>query len=143
MQWRPPQIVTIWEGRKSMPKADKLSPGAVRFLQEPQIAQFATVMPDGEPQVTPVWVDVEPDGSYVLVNTIVGHLKAKNTDRNPQVAVSVVDSQNPWRFTIVRGTVEEQRTEGADEHIDRMARKYIGQEKYPFRQPGDQRVILR
>ena len=126
-----------------MPKADKLSPGAVKLLQEPQLAQLATVMSDGSPQVTPVWVDVEPDGSHVLINTAEGRLKTKNTARNAKVAVSVVDSQNPWRYAIVRGEVVEQRREGADEHIDKMAQKYIGQEKYPFHRPDEQRVILR
>ena len=126
-----------------MPKADKLSPGAVQLLQEKQIAQLATVMPDGSPQVTPVWVDVEPDGSHVLINTADGRLKTTNVTRNPKVAVSVVDSQNPWRLVIVRGTVVEQRHEGADEHIDTMAKKYLGQATYPFRTPTEQRVILR
>ncbi len=126
-----------------MPKADKLSPGAVKLLQEKHLAQLATVMSDGSPQVTPVWVDVEPDGSHVLINTADGRLKMKNAARNPHVAVSVVDSQNPWRFAIVRGTVVEQRHEGADEHIDRMAQKYLGQEKYPFHRSDERRVILR
>ncbi len=90
-----------------------------------------------------MWVDVEPDGSHVLINTAEGRLKTKNTARNAKVAVSVVDSQNPWRYAIVRGEVVEQRREGADDHIDKMAQKYIGQEKYPFRRPDEQRVILR
>jgi PPOX class probable F420-dependent enzyme len=126
-----------------MPKADKVSSGAVKLLQEPQLAQLATVMADGSPQVTPVWVDIEPDGSHVLINTAATRLKSKNISRTPQVAVSVVDSQNPWRYVIVRGTVVEQSREGADEHIDRMAQKYLGQETYPFRRPDEQRVILR
>jgi len=126
-----------------MPKAEQLSSGGVKLLQEPQLAQFATVMADGSPQITPVWVDVEPDGSHVLINTAGGRLKTKNTSRNPEVAVSVVDSQNPWRYAVVRGTVVEQRYEGADEHIDRMAQKYLGKEKYPFRRPDETRVILR
>ena len=126
-----------------MPKADKLSPGAVALLQEKQLAHFATVMADGSPQVTPVWVDVESDGSYVLINTAEGRLKTRNVERNPHVAVSVVDSQNPWRYVIVRGEIVERRREGADEHIDKMAKKYIGADTYPFRNPAEQRVILR
>src|SRR5918912_3662641 len=98
-----------------MPRADTLSPGAVKLLQERQIAQVATVMADGTPQITPVWIDVEPDGSHVIVNTFEGSLKTKNTTQRQDVAVSVVDSQNPWRFAIVRGTVVERRTEGAEE----------------------------
>lgn len=126
-----------------MPKSDKLSSGGVKLLQEPQLAQFATVMADGAPQITPVWVDVEADGSHILINTAEGRLKTKNTSRNPDVAVSVVDSQNPWRYAVVRGKVVEQIHEGADDHIDRMAQKYLGQESYPFRRPDETRVILR
>lgn len=126
-----------------MPKTDKLSGGAVKLLQEKQIAQLATVMPDGSPQVTPVWVDAEPDGSHVLINSAEGRLKTRNTERDPRVAVSVVDAQNPYRFAIIRGEIVERRHEGADAHIDALAKKYLGQDSYPFRQPSEQRVILR
>jgi PPOX class probable F420-dependent enzyme len=125
-----------------MPKADKLSPGAVALLQEPQIAQLATTMKDGAPQVTPVWVDVEPDGSAVLVNTADGRIKTRNVERDPRVAISIVDSTNPYRYAIVRGTIVERRHAGADAHIDKMAKKYLGQDSYPFRTPTEQRVIL-
>ena len=90
-----------------MPKADTLSPGAIKLLQESQVAQFATVLPDGSPQVTRVWVDVEPDGRHVLINTADGNLKSQAIAQNPQVAVSVVDAHDPWRYVIVRGTVVE------------------------------------
>ncbi len=126
-----------------MPQADRLSPGAVRLLQEKQIAQLATVMPDGSPQVTPVWVDVEPDGSHVLVNTAEGRVKANNVSRDPRVAISVVDSQNAYRYAIIRGTLAERRHEGADQHIDKLAKKYLDKDTYPFRREGEQRVILR
>ena len=126
-----------------MPKTDKLSPGAVRLLQEKQLAHLVTLMPDGAPQVTPVWVDVEPDGSHVLVNTSDGRLKTRNVARNPEVAVSVVDRENAWRFVIVRGTVVERRHEGAEDHIDQLAKKYLGQDRYPWHDPSQPRVILR
>ncbi|MBA3947801.1 MAG: PPOX class F420-dependent oxidoreductase [Herpetosiphonaceae bacterium] len=126
-----------------MPKADKLSPGGVKLLQEKQIAQFATVMADNSPQITPVWVDVEPDGSHILINTDDSRLKTKNTTQNPEVAVSVVDSQNSYRYAVVRGTVVERRHEGASEHIDHLAQKYLGQERYPMHTPDESRVILR
>ena len=126
-----------------MPKAETLSPGAVTLLQEKQIAQLATTMKDGSPQVTPVWVDVEPDGSHILVNTAEGRVKTRNIERDPRVAVSVVDSQNPYRLAVVRGRIVERRHEGADQHIDKMAQKYLGQESYPWRNPQEQRVILR
>ena len=126
-----------------MPKSEKLSEGALKLLQEPQIAQFATVMKSGAPQVTPVWVDVEPDGGHILINTAEGRLKTRNSERDPRVAVSVVDSQNPYRLAVIRGTIVERTHEGADAHIDAMAKKYLGQDTYPWRNAEEQRVILR
>lgn len=128
-----------------MPPTDRLSDGAVRLLQEKQIANLATIMADGSPQVTPVWVDVEPDGRHILINTALGRLKANNIARDPRVALSVVDSGNPYRTVVVRGTIEDKvsAAEGADAHIDRLAKKYLGQEKYPFRTDKEERVMLR
>jgi PPOX class probable F420-dependent enzyme len=126
-----------------MPRTDRLSPGAVKLLEEKQIAQLATVMPDGSPQLTPVWIDVEPDGSHVLVNTAEGRVKTRNVERDPRVALSVVDSQNPYRYAIVRGEIVERRREGADEHIDKLSKQYLDKDIYPFRTPDMQRVILR
>lgn len=127
-----------------MPRADRLSPGAVKLLEEKQIAVISTSMPDGSPQSTPVWVDVEPDGSHVLVNTVRGHLKLKNVERDPRVSVTVVDSQAPFRTVTVRGTVVEQLgpDRGSTEHIHRLAKKYLGRDQYPLRE-GETRIILR
>jgi PPOX class probable F420-dependent enzyme len=125
-----------------MPKADRLSQGGVKLLSEPHLAHFVTMMSDGSPQITPVWVDVEPDGSAILINTADGRVKTNNVARDPRVAVSVVDSGNPWRYVLARGTIVERRHEGADDQIDRLAFKYIGQEKYPFRRPDETRVTL-
>src|SRR5437016_5792576 len=127
-----------------MPRADRLSPGAVKLLQEKQIAVISTLMPDGSIQSTPVWVDVEPDGSHVLINTVAGHLKAANIDRDPRVSVAVVDSQNAWRTVMVRGTIAEKLgpEKGSTEHIHKMAKKYMGRDQYPLRE-GETRVILR
>jgi PPOX class probable F420-dependent enzyme len=126
-----------------MPKADRISEGGVKLLQEPQLAHFVTVSPSGVPQVTPVWVDVEADGSHILINTAAsGRKKIQNVQENPQVAVSVVDAKDPWRYVTVQGTVTEIRTEGARAHIDFLSKKYTGNEKYAG--PADeQRVILR
>ena len=90
-----------------MPKADRLSPGAVKLLQEKQIAHVATVMADGSPQVTPVWVDVDDDGSHVIINSRQETLKTRNGVRNPRIALSVVDFANPYRVVQVRGTIVE------------------------------------
>lgn len=123
-----------------MPRATRLSPGAIQLLQEKQLAHLATVMTDGSPQLTPVWIDVEPDGSHVLVNTVGDRLKAKNTARNSQVAVSVFDSQNWQRVVIVRGKVVEQRPDVGGRHIEKLSVKYRGK---PFHHEREERIILR
>jgi len=125
-----------------MPRTDRISAGGVKLLQEPQLAHFVTLMADGSPQVTPVWVDVEPDGSAILINTAEGRVKAQNVERDNRVAVSVADSANAWRYVLARGTIVERRHEGADAHIDRLAKKYLGKDTYPFRREGEQRVTL-
>lgn len=110
------------------------------LLAEPQLAHVATIEPDGSPHVTPVWVDT--DGEHIIFNTAKGRAKYTNIERNPAVAVSVVDKANDFRTLWLKGTAE-LIDEGADEHIDRMAQKYLGQDTYPFRQPGEERVIVR
>jgi PPOX class probable F420-dependent enzyme len=104
-------------------------------------ANLATVMPDGTPQVTPVWVDY--DGQYVLVNSARGRQKDKNMKRDSSVALSIMDPENPYRYLEVRGRVAEITEEGAEDHIDKMASKYIGQERYPWRRPGEVRVLYK
>jgi PPOX class probable F420-dependent enzyme len=101
---------------------------------------LATLMPDGTPQVTPVWVDY--DGTHVLVNTARGRQKDRNMQRNKMVAVEVQDPENPYRYLAVRGPVIEITEEGADAHIDDLAIKYTGQ-KYKWRSPGQVRVIYK
>jgi PPOX class probable F420-dependent enzyme len=127
-----------------MPPADRLSPSGVKLLQENHLAILSTIMPDGSPQATPVWVDVEPDGRHVLVNTVEGHLKTQNVERDPRVAVTVVDSQNHFRVVAVRGTVVERRgaDQGANDHINLLAKKYTGRDRYVLR-GGERRVLLR
>lgn len=117
-----------------------LSPGVKKLFQEPNFAHLATLMSDGSPQVTPVWVDVQDN--RILVNTAEGRLKPRNARRDPRVAISVVNPSNPYSFAAVRGRVVEVTADGADDHIDRMAKKYLGQDKYPFRRPDEQRLIM-
>ena len=104
-------------------------------------AHLATVNNDGTPQVTPVWVDY--DGSHVLVNSARGRQKDKNMERNPSVSLSIMDPDNPYRYLEVRGRVAEITEEGAEDHIDKMAKKYMGLDKYPLRQPGERRVLYK
>jgi PPOX class probable F420-dependent enzyme len=104
-------------------------------------ADLATLMPDGSPQVTPVWCDL--DRGHIRINSAKGRLKDKNMRRDARVALAVVDPDNPYRHLAVRGRVVEITEKGADAHIDALAKKYLGQDKYPFRQPGEVRVIYR
>lgn len=121
--------------------AAQLSDKAKQLLTEPNFGSVATLMPDGTPQVTPVWV--ETDGTHVIFNTAEGRQKARNLRRNPNVAVSVFNRNNPYDWVEIRGRVVEMTGNGADEDIDRLAKKYLGQDTYPFRQPGEQRVIVK
>jgi len=104
-------------------------------------AHLVTLMPGGQPQVTPVWVDY--DGRYVVINTAEGRQKDKNLQRDPRVAFSMLDPDNPYRYLEVRGRVAERSSNGADQHIDAMAKKYLGKEKYPFRRPNEVRVLYK
>ena len=118
-----------------------ISPGFRKLLQEPAFCQLATLMPDGSPQNTQVWVDT--DGKHILINTAQGRQKERNVQRDPRVAVNVVDPTNAWRIGMVRGRVVEVTTEGADELIDQLAKKYLNVETYPFRRPEEVRVTLK
>jgi PPOX class probable F420-dependent enzyme len=112
---------------------------AKQILEGPVLAHFATIMRDGSPQVTPVWVD--HDGDYVLVNSEAHRLKVKNVRRDPRVALSVLDATNSQGRLIIRGRVIQIITEGAIEHIQKLARKYTEYD-YPIT-PGETRVILK
>jgi PPOX class probable F420-dependent enzyme len=104
-------------------------------------ANVATLNPDGSPQVTPVWVDF--DGAHVLINTAKGRVKAKNLAREPRVAISIADPENPYRYLGIQGRVVEMSETGGDAHIDKMAKKYLGKDSYPFRAPGEVRLIVK
>jgi PPOX class probable F420-dependent enzyme len=111
------------------------------LLQKPAFGSLGTLMRDGSPQVTPVWVDF--DGKHVLVNSAKGRLKDKNMRRDPRVAISLQDPANPYRYLEIRGKVVEVTEKGADDHINKMAQKYLGKAVYPFRQPGEVRVLYK
>ncbi len=103
-------------------------------------ANLATLNADGTPQVTPVWIDW--DGTHVLVNTAQGRVKDRNLRRNPNVAISIMDPGNPYRYLAIQGRVVNVTTNGADAHIDKMAKKYMGKDSYPFRTPTEVRVVF-
>lgn len=111
------------------------------LFSKPAVASLATLMPDGQPQVSPVWCDL--DGRHVLVNSAHGRQKEKNIQHDPRVSLCMTDPENPYRYLEIRGRVVEITEQGADDHIDKMAKKYLGKDKYPFRQPGEVRIIFK
>jgi PPOX class probable F420-dependent enzyme len=103
-------------------------------------AHIATLMPDGTPQVTPVWIDYK--NGKVLVNSAKGRVKVQNLKEGSPVAISITDPDNPYRYVQIRGHVTRVTEEGASSHIDTMAKKYLGKDKYPFAKPGEVRVLF-
>jgi len=104
-------------------------------------ASLATIMPNGDPQVTPVWCDLE--GELVVINSAKGRQKDRNLRREPRVALAIIDPDNPYRYLEIRGKVVEITEQGADAHINKMAKKYLGVDKYPYSQPGEVRVMYK
>jgi len=111
------------------------------LFQKKAFANLATLMPDGSPQVTPVWCDY--DGENVLINTATGRVKDKNLQREPRVSLSILDPDNPYRYLEVRGRVVERTLDGANDHIDKLAKKYLGVDVYPWRSQNEVRVIYK
>ncbi|MET7946364.1 PPOX class F420-dependent oxidoreductase [Micromonospora sp. NPDC005324] len=110
------------------------------LLREPSTCFVTTLMPDGSPQLTQTWVDT--DGKHILINTVETHQKTRNVRRDPRVAVAISDPQKPGRYHEVRGRVVRTSTEGAAEHIDQLAQRYLGG-PYPWFGGRDQiRIIL-
>ena len=108
------------------------------LTQKKTFAALATVMPDGSPQVTPVWFDYT--NGVIRVNTARGRVKQRNMKEGSSVALSIMDPDNPYRYVQIRGKVTRMTEQGADAHIDSLAKKYLGEDKYPFAQPGEVRV---
>ncbi|MCH8060891.1 MAG: PPOX class F420-dependent oxidoreductase [Chloroflexi bacterium] len=120
----------------------KLGESALKLLTEGKnVATVATIMPDGSPQSTAVWID--SDGEHVIFNTAEGRVKTENLRRDPRVAITVWDADNPFAQASMRGRVVEMTTEGADAHIDKLAKKYVGVDSYTLRRPDEQRVIVK
>lgn len=113
----------------------------VDLMQKKAFLQLATLMPDGSPQVSPVWF--EYDGTHILINSAKGRVKDNNMRRDARVGMDIIDPDNPYRHISIRGRVGEITERGADEHIDKLTKKYTGQDKYPYRGPGEVRVIYK
>jgi PPOX class probable F420-dependent enzyme len=118
--------------------ADTLSPKARELIARPVLASLATLNPDGSPQITPLWIDL--DGDNVVFNTAEGRVKARNLEQDARVAVSVIDPDDPYNVVALRGTVTGVTTDGADAHIDALAKKYLGVDSYPMRREGEVRI---
>ena len=111
------------------------------LFQKRAFASLGTLMPDGRPQVTPVWVDF--DGEHVIFNSAKGRQKDRNVRRDPRVSLAIIDPDNPYRHMEIRGRVVEITEEGADHSINKLAKKYLGVDKYPSGQPGEVRVVYK
>ncbi|HVB11742.1 MAG TPA: PPOX class F420-dependent oxidoreductase [Nitrososphaerales archaeon] len=118
-----------------------LTENAKKLIDGSNFASIATLMPDGSPQVAPIWVDRE--GDVVLINTTESRQRTRNLRKDPRVAISIFDMKNPYSKILIRGRVVEITKKGAEDHIDKMAMKYRGLAKYPAHNPDDPRVILR
>jgi PPOX class probable F420-dependent enzyme len=122
----------------------------VKFFRGKNFGFLGTVNKDGSPQVTPTWIDIiekqeNEDGheEIILINTAMDRLKQKNVSRDPRVSISMVDEDNPYSMVTIKGRVVEQTTEGADEHIDKLAKRYLNAETYPAHSPSVKRIILK
>jgi PPOX class probable F420-dependent enzyme len=118
--------------------ADVLSAKARALIERPVLASLATLNPDGSPQITPLWVDL--DGDSVVFNTANGRKKTRNLERDGRVAVTVIDPEDQYNVVAFRGTVTDITTDGADAHIDALAKKYLDVDAYPMRSEGEVRV---
>ncbi|MFE9725363.1 PPOX class F420-dependent oxidoreductase [Streptomyces sp. NPDC005794] len=112
----------------------------IEVLQSPAPCFLTTLMPDGSPQITQTWVDT--DGTHIVINTVTTHQKTRNIERDPRVAVAVADRTDPSRYWAARGRVTAAETEGAREHIDKLAHKYLGRPYPGFDGGTQQRIIL-
>ena len=122
----------------------------VKFFRGKNFGFLGTVNKDGSPQVTPTWIDIiekeeNEDGreEIILINTAMDRLKQKNVSRDPRVSISMVDEDNPYSMVTIKGRVVEQTTEGADEHIDKLAKRYLNADRYPSHSPSVKRIILK
>jgi PPOX class probable F420-dependent enzyme len=127
-----------------MPTYDLLSEPILKFFKNRNFAFIATTNKDGSPQVTPTWINLDEKDGLILINTAVGRLKQKNVSRDPRVSISMVDEhKNPYSMVTIKGKVIEQTTDGADNHIDKLAKKYLNSDRYPGHSPNVKRIILR
>ena len=114
---------------------------AIKLLKEKNLVFLATTMKDGSPQVSPVWADFEDD--HIMINTAEGRIKHINVLRDPRVAISIVDQNNPLDMTAIKGVVEKIIPDYDYLHANKLTKKYLGLDKYPFRRDGEKRIIFK
>lgn len=120
-----------------------LTEPVIKIIKDKNFAFLGTIMKDGRPQVSPIWIDIDDNNNIILFNTAQGRIKHKNISRDPRVSLSLVDKNNPYSMVTIQGTVIEQTTIGADEHIDKLAKKYLNIDRYPSHSPSIKRVICK
>ena len=118
---------------------DNLLESYTEILQKKGFANLSTILPDGSPQVTPVWFDHE--NGLIRINTAVDRIKDRNMRERPKVAISILDPDNPYKYVSIRGVVQKRTKEGADDHINLLAKKYLDVDEYPYRSPDETRVL--
>ncbi len=119
----------------------QFEPGVVKLLEGKNFAAFVTLLGNGSPHVAPIWIDHDED--TILVNTAMGRLKEKNVRKDPRVALSIYDNENPYHMVAIRGKVTEITTNDAEEHVDKLAKRYLGMDKYPRRSPDEKRILIK
>ena len=119
----------------------QLDPEIINLMEGTNFASFATLLDNGSPHVAPTWIDHE--GNTILINTAIGRVKEKNVKKDPRVAISIYDNKNPYHMVSIRGKVADITTNGAEEHIDKLAKRYFGMDKYPRRSPDERRILLK
>jgi PPOX class probable F420-dependent enzyme len=127
--------------RKRERKEKRLSKEVIELIEQPNFGHIATMNEDGSMHVTPVWIDHEDD-KHLLVNSAYGRRKVKNLQRDPRVSISIVDQKNPYHHVSIAGRVSQITSDKADSHIDKLAKKYLDKEKYPFRGPNEKRALI-
>ena len=121
---------------------EKIMEPVTKIIKKKSFAFLGTLMKDGSPHVSPVWIDII-DNNIILINTAKGRIKQKNVSRDPRVSISLTDDENPYSMVTIRGQVIEQTSDGADEHIDKLAKKYLNTDRYPGHSPDTKRIILK
>lgn len=120
-----------------------LTEPVIKIIKDKNFAFLGTIMKDGRPQVSPIWIDIDDNNNILLFNTAQGRIKHKNISRDPRISLSLVDKNNPYSMVTIQGIVIEQTTIGADEHIDKLAKKYLNIDRYPSHSPSMTRVICK